>query len=47
MNIFLLKETRLKRLRIEIVNLQAQQNVTKKARNNAVVVSGDTLLIIQ
>ena len=47
MNIFILKETKPKRLRIEIVNLLAQQNITKRARQNAVIVAGDTLLIIQ
>lgn len=47
MNIFILKETKPKRLRIEIVNLLAQQNITKRARENAVIVAGDTLTVIQ
>lgn len=46
MNIFILKETKPKRIRIEIVNLLAQQNITKRARENAVIVAGDTLTMI-
>jgi len=46
MNIFILKETKPKRVRIEIVKLLANQNITKRARENAVVVAGDTLLVI-
>ena len=47
MNMFVLQETKPKRVRIEINNSLASQNVTKKARENAVVVAGDTLLTIQ
>lgn len=32
MNMFILKETKPKRIRIELVNQLAQQNITKKAR---------------
>ena len=46
MNIFILKETKPKRVRIEIVKLLANQNITKRARENAVVVAGDTLLVL-
>jgi phospholipid-transporting ATPase len=34
-------------VRIEVANMIAQQNVTKKARENAVVIAGDTLTTIQ
>lgn len=47
MNMFILKEQKPKRLRIELVNLLAQQNITKRGRENAVIVAGDTLLVIQ
>lgn len=47
MNMFVLQETKPKRVRIEINNSLASQNVTKKARENAVVVAGDTLSTIQ
>lgn len=47
MNIFIIKETEPKKIRIELVNLLASQNITKRARENAVIVAGDTLLVIQ
>ncbi len=47
MNMFVLEETKPRRVRIEINNAIAQQKVTKKARDNAVIVAGDTLTTIQ
>jgi len=47
MNMFVLQEVKPKRVRIEINNALAQQNITKKARDNAVVVAGETLSTIQ
>jgi phospholipid-transporting ATPase len=47
MNMFIIKETEPKRIRIELVNLLAQQNITRRARENAVIVAGDSLLVIQ
>jgi magnesium-transporting ATPase (P-type) len=46
MNMFILKETKPKKVRVELVNALGQQNVTKRARENAVIVAGDTLTII-
>ena len=47
MNMFVLQEIKPKRVRIEINSSLASQNVTKKARDNAVVVAGETLSTIQ
>lgn len=47
MNTFVLKETQPKRIRIEITEALGNQNLTKQARDNAVVVAGDTLAVIQ
>jgi len=47
MNMFILSELRPKKIRIELNQALAQQNITKKARDNAVVVAGDTLAAIQ
>ena len=47
MNMFVLQEKKPKKVRVEINNCLAQQNITKKARDNAVVVAGDTLSTIQ
>ena len=46
MNMFVLQEKKPKKVRVEINNCLAQQNITKKARDNAVVVAGDTLSTI-
>ena len=43
MNTFILEQTKPKKVKIELQNSLAQQNITKKARDNAVVVAGDTL----
>ena len=47
MNTFILEKTKPKEVKIEVNNALAQQNVTKKARENAVVVAGETLAAIQ
>ena len=47
MNLFKLEKTKPKSVKIEVNNALAQQNVTKKARENGVVVAGDTLATIQ
>lgn len=47
MNMFVLEETKPKQVKVEINNALCQQNITKKARQNAVVVAGDTLATIQ
>ena len=46
MNIFIVNEVKPKKIRSELANLLSQQNVTKQGRENAVVVSGDTLTSI-
>ena len=46
MNTFVLKETKPRKVRIEVSNMIAKQNVTKRARENAVVIAGDTLATI-
>ena len=46
MNIFILEQTKPKQLAIELNQAIAQQNLTKLARENAVVVAGDTLACI-
>ena len=43
MNTFILEKIKPKEVKIEVNNALAQQNVTKKARENAVVVAGETL----
>ena len=47
MNMFVLTETKPKATRIEIVEALGNQSLTKQARDNAVVVAGDTLATIQ
>ena len=47
MNMFVLQETKPKRVRIEIVEALGNQSLTRQARDNAVIVAGDTLAIIQ
>ncbi len=47
MNMFLLTETQPKRVRIEIVEALGNQSLTKQARDNAVIVAGETLATIQ
>ena len=47
MNMFILEKVKPKAVRVEVANALAQQNVTKKARENAVVVAGETLATIQ
>ena len=47
MNMFVLAETKPKSVRIEIVEALGNQNLTRQARDNAVVVAGETLAIIQ
>ena len=44
---FVLEKTKPKDVKVEVNNALAQQNVTKAARENAVVVAGDTLASIQ
>ena len=44
---FLLTETQPKRVRIEIVEALGNQSLTKQARDNAVIVAGETLGTIQ
>ena len=46
MNMFILEQTKPKKVRTEIVNALAQQKITKKARPNAVIIAGDTLTTI-
>ena len=47
MNIFTLQKVKPKSVKIEVNNALVQQNISKKARENGVVVAGDTLAIIQ
>ena len=47
MNMFVLQETSPKRVRIEICEAQGNQNLSRQARDNAVIVAGDTLSTIQ
>lgn len=47
MNMFVLTETKPKKVRVEIVEAQGNQNLTRQARDNAVVVAGETLAVIQ
>ena len=47
MNMFVLQEHKPKRVRVEMSNAFAQQRITKQARENAVVVAGETLSTIQ
>ena len=47
MNMFVLEETLPKKVKVEINNALCNQNITKKDRQNAVVVAGDTLATIQ
>ena len=46
MNMFVLTETKPKKVRVEIVEAQGNQNLTRQARDNAVVVAGETLAVI-
>ena len=43
MNMFVLQELKPKRVRIEIVEALGNQSLTKQARDNAVIVAGETL----
>lgn len=43
---FILEETNPKKVRIEITEAKGNQNLTKQARDNAVIVAGDTLTAI-
>ena len=47
MNMFIIKEKKPKRIRIELGDLSYKQRVTYQARQNAVVVAGETLAAIQ
>ena len=47
MNFFILQETNPKKVRIEIVEALGNQTLTKQARDNAVIVAGETLATIQ
>ena len=47
MNMFILEQTKPKKVRNELANALAQQKITKKARPNAVIIAGDTLTTIQ
>lgn len=47
MNMFVLQEIKPKRVRIELVEALGNQSLTKQARDNAVIVAGDTLATIQ
>lgn len=46
MNMFVLQELKPKRVRIEIVEALGNQSLTKQARDNAVIVAGETLQTI-
>ena len=46
MNEFILTETQPKKVRVEIVEAIGNQNLTRQARDNAVVVAGETLAVI-
>ena len=47
MNMFILQELKPKKVRIEIVEALGNQTLTKQARDNAVIVAGETLATIQ
>ena len=47
MNMFVLQEIKPKRVRIEIVEALGNQSLTKQARDNAVIIAGETLATIQ
>ena len=47
MNMFIIKETRPKKIRLELADCLSKQKVSYKARLNAVIVAGDTLSEIQ
>ena len=47
MNMFVLQELKPKKVRIEIVEALGNQSLTKQARDNAVIIAGETLAIIQ
>ena len=44
---FILQETKPKKVRVEIVEALGNQMMTKQARDNAVIVAGETLSTIQ
>ena len=46
MNMFVLTETKPIKTRVELVEAKGNQSLTKQARDNAVVVAGDTLTTI-
>lgn len=43
MNMFILKETKPKKIRLELADALSKQKVSYKARLNACIVAGDTL----
>ena len=47
MNTFILDEVKPKKVKVQLNTFIAQQNITKKTRENAVVIAGDTLTAIQ
>jgi len=47
MNMFIIKETRPKKIRLELADCLSKQKVSYKARLNSVIVAGDTLTEIQ
>ena len=47
MNTFILDEVKPKKVKVQLNTFISQQNMTKKTRDNAVVVAGDTLTAIQ
>lgn len=47
MNMFVLQELKPKKVRIEIVEALGNQSLTKQARDNAVIIAGETLAVIQ
>ena len=47
MNMFVLETIKPKEVRVELVKFKGQQNLTKQARDNAVVIAGESLATIQ
>ena len=46
MNMFILQELESKKVQVEITEALANQRLTKQARDNAVIVAGETLSVI-
>ena len=46
MNMFILSELESKKVQVEITEALANQRLTKQARDNAVIVAGETLAVI-